>query len=77
MDADVADVTKVLTDMHKAGKGVIGMKIFGAGRLRNRVDECLQFVLGLDCVDAFTIGQEHTRETQDLLMRIPEASVRS
>ncbi|OGU31058.1 MAG: aldo/keto reductase [Ignavibacteria bacterium GWA2_55_11] len=77
MDADVAEVTKVLTDMHKAGKGVIGMKIFGAGRLRNRVDECLQFVLGLDCVDAFTIGQEHTRETQDLLKRIPEASVRS
>jgi len=28
--------------MKAAGKGVIGMKILGAGKLRNKVDESLQ-----------------------------------
>jgi len=75
MDADVPTVVKVLQKMHKDGKGVIGMKIFGGGRLRDQVDECLKYVLSLDCVDAFTIGQENQKEMQDLLKRIPAASV--
>jgi hypothetical protein len=53
------------------------MKILGAGRLRNRADECLQFALGLDCVDAFTIGAESRAELQDLVTKIPNASVRA
>ncbi len=59
-----------------ARKGIIGMKILGAGRLRNRVDECLQFALSLDCVDCFTIGSENREEMADLVKRIPAASVR-
>jgi aryl-alcohol dehydrogenase-like predicted oxidoreductase len=73
MDDDVPVVVKILKKMHSDGKGVIGMKIFGAGRLTDRIDECLQYVLGLDCIDAFTIGQESQREMQDLLRRIPAA----
>ena len=76
MDADVPTVEKVLSRMKKDGKGIIGMKVFGAGRLRDRTDECLEYVLGLDSVDAFTIGQEHQGETKDLLKKIPAASVR-
>jgi aryl-alcohol dehydrogenase-like predicted oxidoreductase len=75
MDADVPTVEGVLRRMHKDGKGIIGMKIFGAGRLRDRVDECLQYVLGLDFVDAFTIGQESQHQMEDLVKRIPLASV--
>jgi aryl-alcohol dehydrogenase-like predicted oxidoreductase len=75
MDADVPTVEGVVHRMHKDGKGIIGMKIFGAGRLRDRVDECLQYVLGLDFVDAFTIGQESQRQMEDLLRRIPLASI--
>ncbi len=75
MDNDVGTVSRVLREMHKDGKGIIGMKIFGAGRLRGRVDECLRFALGLDFVDAFTIGQENERELRDLLKRIPSASI--
>jgi predicted aldo/keto reductase-like oxidoreductase len=75
MDADVPTVVKILRSMHKDGKGIVGMKIFGSGQLRNRIDECLRYVLGLDCVDAFTIGQENQAEMRDLLKRIPEASV--
>ncbi len=73
MDADVSTVEGLLRKMHGAGKGIIGMKIFGAGRLRHRTDECLRYVLGLDCVDAFTIGQESPSEFEDLLRKIPTA----
>jgi len=50
------------------------MKIFGACQLRDRIDECLRYILNLDCVDAFTIGQESQEEMRDLLKRISEAS---
>ncbi|MGH9659107.1 MAG: aldo/keto reductase, partial [Bryobacteraceae bacterium] len=69
-------VINVLREMKAAGKGVIGMKILGAGKLRNKADECLQFALGLDCVDCFTIGAESRAELADLAKKIPAASVR-
>ena len=52
------------------------MKILGAGRLRNKADEALQFALAQDCVDCFTIGSESREEMEDLLRKIPAASVR-
>ena len=76
MDADPATVTSVLRQMKAAGKGVIGMKILGAGALRHRADESLQFALSLNCVDCFTIGSESRAEMEDLLRKIPAASVR-
>jgi hypothetical protein len=76
MDAEPATVLFVLKQMKAAGKGVIGMKILGAGALRNRVDESLQYALSRDCVDCFTIGSESRAEMEDLLRRIPAASVR-
>jgi aryl-alcohol dehydrogenase-like predicted oxidoreductase len=76
MDAKPEVVIPVLREMKAKGKGIIGMKIFGAGRLRDRTDECLQFALGLDCVDVFTIGAESRTELQQLMAKIPAASVR-
>ena len=76
MDADPQTVIGVLREMKAAGKGVIGMKILGAGALRNKVDDSLQFALSLDCVDCFTIGQESRAEMLDLVGKIPAASVR-
>src|SRR6185295_18812280 len=76
MDADPKTVIGVLREMKAAGKGVIGMKILGAGKLRNKVDESLQFALSLDCVDCFTIGSESRDEMLDLVKKIPSASVR-
>jgi aryl-alcohol dehydrogenase-like predicted oxidoreductase len=76
MDADVDTVRGVLRQMKAQGKGVIGMKILGAGELRHKPDECLQFALAQDCIDCFTIGQENRAEMQDLVRRIPAASVR-
>lgn len=77
MDGPVEDVIGVLKTMKQSGKGVIGMKILGEGKLRDRVDEALQFALAQDVLDCFTIGAESQGELQDLLKRIPAASVRS
>ncbi len=77
MDADVPTVLSVLRQMKASGKGIIGMKILGAGGLSKRVDEALQYALSLDCVDCFTIGSESRGQFHDLLARIPAASVRA
>ena len=76
MDADPATVLAVLRQMKDAGKGVIGMKILGAGKLRGNVDQALQFALAQDVVDCFTIGAESRTEMEDLVRKIPAASVR-
>jgi aryl-alcohol dehydrogenase-like predicted oxidoreductase len=75
-DKDPAKVLAVLKEMKAAGKGIIGMKIFGAGKLVDRTDECLQFALAQDVVDCFTIGQESRQHMLDLTKKIPAASVR-
>jgi 1-deoxyxylulose-5-phosphate synthase len=75
-DSDPAKVIAVLRKMKASGKGIIGMKILGAGKLRDRVDQSLQYALALDCVDCFTIGSENRDEFEGLLKKIPEASVR-
>ena len=77
MDADPETVVSVLKTMKRNGKGVIGMKILGAGRLRSRIDEALQYALAQDVLDCFTIGAESPAEFKDLLTRIPDASVRA
>jgi len=77
MDADPETVISVLRTMKQKGKGVIGMKILGAGALRSRVDEALQFALAQDVLDCFTIGAENVGEFRNLLTRIPAASVRA
>lgn len=76
MDADPATVVSVLKQMKAAGKGVIGMKILGQGDLRGKVDEALQYATAQDAVDCFTIGSESRAELEDLLRKIPAASVR-
>ena len=76
MDADPKTVIGVLQQMKAAGKGVIGMKILGQGDLRNSVDEALQFATAQDVLDCFTIGSESRREFEDLVKKIPAASVR-
>ena len=77
MDAAPEVVLPVLREMKAKGKGIIGMKILGAGKLRNRADECLQYALSLDCVDCFTIGSESRAELDGLVTKIPAASMRA
>jgi aryl-alcohol dehydrogenase-like predicted oxidoreductase len=70
MDGQKPDeVASRLEEMHIAGKGVIGMKIFGEGRMKeaNRRDASLQYVLNLGSVNAFIIGFESTAQVDDAL----------
>ncbi len=73
MDGSPDVVLPVLKQMKASGKAVVGMKILGAGELRNRQDECLKYALGLGVLDAFTIGAESRDEQEDLIRRIAAA----
>jgi aryl-alcohol dehydrogenase-like predicted oxidoreductase len=73
MDADPDTVVSVMKEMRAKGKGIIGMKILGQGALRDRQDEALNFALGLNLLDAFTIGAESKSEQEDLIRRIAAA----
>ncbi|MDX2179426.1 MAG: aldo/keto reductase [Bryobacteraceae bacterium] len=76
MDADPQTVLGVMRQMKAKGKGLIGMKVLGAGKLRNKADEALQFHLAHNEIDCFTIGAENRAELEDLIKKIPAASVR-
>ena len=70
MDAAPEVVVPVLREIHDAGKGVIGMKIAGEGKLVNQLDESLEFVMHLGCVDAMIIGFEKIVEVEDTIGRM-------
>jgi aryl-alcohol dehydrogenase-like predicted oxidoreductase len=69
------EVASQLEEMHGTGKGVIGMKILGEGRITTpeRKDASLRFVLGLGTVDAFIIGFETPEQVDDVLARTADA----
>ncbi len=73
MDADPATVIPVLKQMKASGKAVVGMKILGAGQLRDRQEEAIKYALSLGILDAFTIGAESRNEQEDLIRRIAAA----
>ena len=73
MDGSPDTVLPVLKQMKASGKAVVGMKILGAGQLRDKQDDCLKFALGLGVLDAFTIGAESKAEQEDLIRRIAAA----
>jgi aryl-alcohol dehydrogenase-like predicted oxidoreductase len=77
MDADVPTVQKVLTRMKQNGKAIIQMKVYGAGRLTDQIDKCLQFHTAADFIDCFTLGIESFEQLKDIQKRLPEASVRA
>jgi aryl-alcohol dehydrogenase-like predicted oxidoreductase len=69
------EVASVLEEMHTAGKGIIGMKILGEGKITKpeRKDASLRYVLGLGTVDAFIIGFQTTEQVGDILQRTADA----
>jgi aryl-alcohol dehydrogenase-like predicted oxidoreductase len=76
MDDKPEVVAGVLKEMKAAGKGIIGMKVLGAGKLRDKADEAIQWHLAQGLTDCFTIGSESRAEMEDLLRKIPAASTR-
>jgi aryl-alcohol dehydrogenase-like predicted oxidoreductase len=73
MDGPPEAVVPVLQRIHARGKGVIGMKIMGEGRLRTddaRRDQSVKFALTLGCVDVLNVGCETVEEIDDLAARV-------
>ncbi len=65
MDASPADVIRTMEQMAFAGKGIYGMKVLGMGKLAKdaeRQREAIEFVMGLPCVHAMTIGMTSREE---------------
>ena len=78
MDGEPKEVVPVLKKLHAAGKGVVGMKIIGEGRLRNddsRRDESVKYVLGLGCVHILNVGFESVNEIDDFAARVRKVPV--
>jgi aryl-alcohol dehydrogenase-like predicted oxidoreductase len=73
MDGPPEEVAPVLKQMHKAGKGVVGMKLIGEGLFRDsdeKRDESVRYVLGLGCVDTMVVGFEKLNEVDDFAARV-------
>jgi predicted aldo/keto reductase-like oxidoreductase len=72
MDGTADEVAQVLKLARANGKFVVGMKIFGAGKLikPEEKDASLKFVLGNRLVDAMTIGMLKTEEIDDTVSRV-------
>jgi aryl-alcohol dehydrogenase-like predicted oxidoreductase len=67
---DPQEVISVINQLHKAGKGVVGMKLVGNGKLRNEPDKiqnALRFVLGLGSVNMMIIGFEEKEQIDNYL----------
>ena len=68
-------VAAVVKKMHEKGRGIIGMKIYGEtgfGSKEKRL-ESLKYVLGLGCVDCFTIGFTSVAQLDETLDLIEQA----
>ena len=73
-DAAAEEVSAVLKTARKNGKAVVGMKIFGAGKLvkPEEKDASLNYVFKNDLVDAITVGMLKTEEVDDTLQRMAQ-----
>ena len=67
---DPQEVISFINKLHKAGKGVIGMKLVGNGKLRNdpeKVENSFRFVSGLGSVNMMIIGFEEKDQIDSYL----------
>jgi len=67
--ADVDAVVQKIDMMHKAGKGIIGMKLVGDGTFTDAAvrEQAIKFVMGLACVDAVVIGFKTPAEIDEAI----------
>lgn len=65
MDGTPEEVIPVQRRFKERGANVIGMKIFGAGALTDKRDECMKFAQNLGYLDAMTIGARTPEEVDD------------
>ena len=71
-DGSLEDVTGALKTARKNGKAVLGMKIFGAGKLTKpeEKDASLEYVFANGLVDAITVGMLSAEQVDDTMQRM-------
>lgn len=67
MDGSPEEVVPVLRTAKANGKAIIGMKIFGEGRLVDERDACMKYAQELGLLDAMTIGFHKPDQIDDVL----------
>lgn len=70
------EVVSVIHKLHNKGKGVIGMKLVGNGKLSEdseKIDNTLRFVLGLNSVDMAIIGFVNADQIDNYALRTKKA----
>lgn len=80
MDGPPKEVMPIQRNFKQKGVGVIGMKIYGAGKLLDKKDECMRFAQGLDYLDSMTIGSTTTEEIDEnirLMQKYPHRPTNS
>jgi 1-deoxyxylulose-5-phosphate synthase len=72
MDASPEEVMTVLKKAHNSGKGIIGMKIFGEGQMKDegQREKSLQYAIGSKVVDCMTIGMTTIEQVDENVNRI-------
>jgi 1-deoxyxylulose-5-phosphate synthase len=75
MDGSADEISATLKTARANGKAVVGMKIFGAGKLVKAAekDASLKYVIGNNLVDAMTIGMLSAEQVDDTMSRIQRA----
>lgn len=75
-DASAEEVSAVLKQARHNGKAIVGMKIFGAGKLIKPEEKAasLEYVFRNDLVDAITVGMLNTDEVDDTLKHMSEVT---
>jgi len=76
---DAAAVIPVIEKLHKAGKGVIGMKLIGNGNFKNdseKIDASLKYVLGLGTVNMIIVGFELPEQIDNYVGRIKKVPLK-
>lgn len=76
MDGKPEEVVPLVKKVHANNRGVIGMKVYGETGFKSRQErfESLRYVLGLGCVDAFTIGFTSIAQLDETLELIEQAA---
>ncbi|MDR0815117.1 MAG: aldo/keto reductase [Bacteroidales bacterium] len=77
MDDQPEKVAPVVKQLHDAGKGVIGMKVYGEGQFAGdsaKKDQSLNYILNLGAVDVLDIGMDKISDLRDTEKRIRRIS---
>ena len=71
--SDPDEVVPVLEQLHKSGKGIIGMKLIGNGSYRDdseKINQTVRYVLGLGVVDVLIVGFEFPEQIDNFASRM-------